>query len=56
LIAARLPGQARVCASSEETLLGLLAIALVVGGRAPSVAAASATLRDRELEPISNAD
>jgi sugar (pentulose or hexulose) kinase len=54
LIAARLPGEVRVCSSTEETLLGLLAIAIVVSGRAPSVAAASEVLR--EHEPVSNAD
>jgi sugar (pentulose or hexulose) kinase len=51
MISARLPGSARVCSSSEETLLGLMAIALVVSGRAPSVAAASQALRDHEQEP-----
>ncbi len=56
LISARMPGQARVCASTEETLLGLLAIAMVVSGRAPSVAAASEALRVREQETISYAD
>ena len=56
LIAARLPGEARVCAATEETLLGLLAIAMVISGRASSVAAASEALRAPELESISNAE
>ncbi|MEP7356162.1 MAG: FGGY family carbohydrate kinase, partial [Anaerolineales bacterium] len=46
MITARLPGQVRLSAATEETLLGLLAIAMVISGCAPSVAAASATLRD----------
>ena len=54
LVAARLPGEVRVCSTTEETLLGLLAIAMVVSGRSPSVAAASEALRERE--PVSDAN
>jgi len=40
-----LPGPHRVCAEMEDTLTGLLALALVVDGQAPSAVAASAMLR-----------
>jgi len=43
MIVARLPCNDRLCASTEDTLLGLLALALVVSGRAPSVEAAMAS-------------
>jgi hypothetical protein len=50
MILARLPGPYRLCTSTEDTLLGLLVLALVVSGRAPTVAAAIETVRGRELE------
>lgn len=48
MIVARFPCNFRLCASTEDTLLGLLALALVVSGRAPSVEAATETLRRGE--------
>jgi len=48
LIIDRMPGRYRLCASSEDTLLGLLVLALVVSGRAASVAAASAMVQAQE--------
>ena len=52
MIVARLGCDYRLCASTEDTLLGLLALALVVSGQAPSVAAAIETLRSREHELV----
>jgi sugar (pentulose or hexulose) kinase len=40
----------RLCASTEDTLLGLLAMAMVVSGRSPSVAEAGAQLMMRYRE------
>ena len=51
MISARLPGSIRVCASTEDTLLGLLALARVVSGRAPTVQAAIDALRSAEHAP-----
>jgi hypothetical protein len=50
LIIDRLPGRYRSCASPEDTLLGLLVLALVASGRAASVAAATAMVQEREPE------
>jgi sugar (pentulose or hexulose) kinase len=51
MILARFDCRYRLCASTEDTLIGLLALALVIDGRAPSVASAVETLRnyDRSL-------
>jgi sugar (pentulose or hexulose) kinase len=51
MIIARLPGPARVCRSPEDTLIGLMALALVIDERAPSVAAALDSLR-HQAEPL----
>ena len=48
MIVARIPGDIRLCASTEDTLVGLLALGLVVGGQAPSMEAATETLRKQE--------
>ena len=40
----------RLCASNEDTLLGLLALALVASGRQPSVGAAITELKTRYVE------
>lgn len=45
LIVAELPGPYRVCAETEDTLAGLLALALVITGRAPTLPAATQRLR-----------
>jgi sugar (pentulose or hexulose) kinase len=48
MIAARFACQSRLCASTEDTLIGLLILALVIDGRAPSVAAAVESLRNQD--------
>jgi len=47
MIAAKFDGPYRLCASTEDTLIGLTALSLVIDGRAPSVAAALAGLRNQ---------
>jgi sugar (pentulose or hexulose) kinase len=47
MILARFECDHRLCASTEDTLLGLLVLALVVSGQAPSVATATESLRRR---------
>jgi hypothetical protein len=44
-VLAALPGPHRVCAEAEDTLLGLLALALVHAGQVESALAASAALQ-----------
>jgi sugar (pentulose or hexulose) kinase len=51
MIVARFDCDYRLCASTDEALLGLLALGLVVSGRAPSVAVAVADLRSLERQP-----
>jgi hypothetical protein len=50
MIEERLPGPSRLCATTEDTLAGLLALALVVSGRAPTVQAAADRMRLNALE------
>ena len=50
LICERFACEHRLCPTAEDTLLGLLALALAFTGRAPSVAAAMATLLARAAE------
>lgn len=52
MIVARLQCDHRLSTTTEDTLMGLLALALVVSGRAPSVGAAIDTLRSRERERV----
>ena len=47
MILARFNCRYRLCASTEDTLIGLLALALVIDGRTPSMAAAVETLRNQ---------
>lgn len=42
----------RLCASTEDTLLGLLVIALIISGRAASVAAAAEIVRAHEAQMV----
>ena len=48
MIAAQFSSPYRLCASTEDTLIGLMALALVIDGRAPSVAAAVESLRNQD--------
>ena len=48
LIMARLAGEYRVCRATEDTLIGLMALALVIDGRELSLAAALESLRNQE--------
>lgn len=48
MIIARFDCRYRLCASTEEALIGLLALALVIDGRARSMAAAVETLRSQD--------
>lgn len=50
LILDRLPGRYRLCDTTEETLLGLFVVALVISGRAPTVAAATAMVQSHAPE------
>ena len=52
MILARFDCRYRLCDSTEDTLIGLLALALVIDGRAPSVAAAVETLREHDRSLI----
>jgi sugar (pentulose or hexulose) kinase len=52
MILARFTCNWRLCASTEDTLLGLLVMALVVSDRAPSVEAAAEILRSQGHEFI----
>jgi sugar (pentulose or hexulose) kinase len=52
MILARFDCRYRLCDSTEDTLIGLLALALVIGGRAPSMAAAVETLRNHDRSLI----
>jgi sugar (pentulose or hexulose) kinase len=45
MIEARLPGPSRLCATTEDTLAGLLALAWVVSGQASTIQAATQRLR-----------
>ena len=51
-VLAELPGDHRLSAEAEDTLTGLLALALVHDGQFSNVLAASAALRDRQV-PVS---
>ena len=44
LVLSQLPGAHRLCAELEDTLTGLLTLAMKIDGQAPSVLAASAAL------------
>ena len=47
-VLAELPGPHRLCVELEDTLTGLLALAIALDGQAESALAASAALRDGE--------
>ena len=49
LITARLPGPQRLCPTEEETLTGLLAIALVASGRAEDLSVATKIVADSQV-------
>jgi hypothetical protein len=50
LVCARLQSEYRMCPSSEDTLVGLFALALAASRRTPTVRAAIAELADKRLE------
>jgi sugar (pentulose or hexulose) kinase len=52
LIQRRFQTPYRLCATSEDTLLGLLALALVASGRVPTVQAAIALLQEQYQEQV----